>query len=58
VILRLQARLDVYNDKSPHDYQIDFSFGVVDFDPKVHANVEALLADGDALMYECKQRKG
>jgi len=58
VILRLQARLDVYNDKSPHDYQIDFSFGVVDFDPEVHANVEALLADGDALMYECKQRKG
>lgn len=58
VILRLQARLDVYNDKSPHDYQIDFSFGVVDFDPKVHANVEALLADGDALVYECKQRKG
>lgn len=58
VILRLQARLDVYNDKSPHDYQIDFSFGVVDFDPKVHANVEALLADGDAVMYECKQRKG
>ena len=57
VILRLQARLDVYNDKSVHDYTIDFSFGVVDFDPQVHADVEALLADGDALMYECKHGK-
>jgi len=57
VILRLQARLDVYNDQSVHDYKIDFSFGVVDFDPQIHPDVEALLADGDAMMYECKQTK-
>ncbi|ETN92731.1 putative diguanylate cyclase AdrA [Gammaproteobacteria bacterium MOLA455] len=57
VILRLQARLDVYNDKSVHDYTVDFSFGVVDFDPQVHADVDALLAAGHAMMYECKQTK-
>lgn len=58
VITRLQARVDEYNQQASHDYKIDFSFGIVDFDPQVHADVEALLADGDALMYECKQRKG
>lgn len=57
VITRLQARVDEYNQQASHDYKIDFSFGIVDFDPLVHADVEALLADGDALMYECKQRK-
>lgn len=57
VIARLQARVDEYNQEASHDYKIDFSFGIVDFDPQVHADVEALLADGDALMYECKQRK-
>ena len=57
VITRLQASLADYNEKSSHDYTIDFSFGVVDFDADVHLNVEALLADGDALMYECKQGK-
>jgi diguanylate cyclase (GGDEF)-like protein len=54
VIARLQSRVKDYNRKATHDYKIDFSFGIVDFDPQVHADVEALLADGDALMYECK----
>ena len=58
VIARLQKRIDEYNHKSTRDYKLDFSFGVVDFDPDCHLNVEALLADGDSLMYECKQKKG
>ena len=57
VIKRLQVSVADYNRTSNHDYQIDFSFGIVDFDPQAHPDVEALLADGDALMYECKQRK-
>ena len=57
VIARLQCRVEEYNQQASHDYKIDFSFGIVDFDPQVHADVEALLADGDTLMYEYKQRK-
>jgi len=57
VIARLQGRVEEYNQQASHDYKIDFSFGIVDFDPLLHADVEALLADGDTLMYECKQRK-
>ena len=54
VIARLQGRVEEYNQQASHDYKIDFSFGIVDFDPLLHADVEALLADGDTLMYECK----
>ena len=57
VIAQLQCRVEEYNQQASHDYKIDFSFGIVDFDPQVHADVEALLADGDTLMYEYKQRK-
>tara|TARA_B110000902_G_scaffold263596_1_gene343009 strand:+ start:1864 stop:2823 length:960 start_codon:yes stop_codon:yes gene_type:complete len=57
VIARLQGRVEEYNQQASHDYKIDFSFGIVDFDPLLHADVEALLADGDTLMYECKQIK-
>jgi len=57
VIKRLQVSVADYNRTSNHDYQIDFSFGIVDFDPQAHPDIEALLADGDALMYECKQKK-
>lgn len=57
VIARLQGTVDEYNRKASHDYRIDFSFGIVDFDPQVHGDVGALLAEGDALMYQCKKRK-
>ena len=57
VMARLQKSLDEYNQQQIHGYKIDFSFGVVDFDPDSHDNIEALLADGDAMMYKCKQQK-
>ena len=57
VLARLQKSLDEYNQQQTHGDRIDFSFGIVDFDPDSHGNIEALLADGDALMYKCKQQK-
>ncbi|MCB1679418.1 MAG: sensor domain-containing diguanylate cyclase [Halioglobus sp.] len=33
------------------DYDIHFSYGVVEYDPQRHISVQALLAEGDTLMY-------
>ena len=54
VIARLQLSLDEHNMATTSRYAISFSHGITSFDPVRHVNIEALLAEGDALMYECK----
>lgn len=54
---RLQQLLDASNEQSAHGYPIEFSYGVVEFDPARHRTVDALLAEGDHVMYEKKKAK-
>lgn len=46
--------LEKYNQEANRGYGISFSYGIAEFDPEQHHTVEALLADGDSLMYKCK----
>ena len=56
IIVRLQQSLNEYNQKANHEYDIEFSFGIVDFDPDKHDSIEVLLEEGDSLMYEYKKK--
>lgn len=56
IIVRLQQSLKKYNQKANREYDIEFSFGIVDFDPDKHNSIEVLLEDGDSLMYEYKKK--
>jgi diguanylate cyclase (GGDEF)-like protein len=56
VIARFRRALDQYNQQAGRGYDIAFSYGIVEFDPAKHDSVAALLAAGDALMYERKNR--
>jgi len=55
IFTRFQQSLDKYNQKSDCGYNISFSYGIVDFDPNKHVSIEALLDDGDSVMYEMKK---
>ncbi len=58
VVARFRKSLAKYNQEANRGYDISFSHGLVEFDPKKHNTTEALLADGDALMYELKKSRG
>lgn len=57
IIERLQHSLDQYNQTQNKDYDISFSFGIVEFDPERHSAIEELLKDADDLMYKHKKSK-
>ncbi len=57
IFVRLRQSLDKYNKASDRAYNILFSYGIVDYDPDKHGTVDALLQDGDALMYEWKKKR-
>jgi len=57
MIGRLQHALDVINRTENRGYDISFSHGVVEYERDKHRTVEALLAEGDALMYKLKKAK-
>lgn len=55
IIARFQHSLEKYNAEANRRYDLSFSYGVVEFDPDKHPTLEALLAEGDSLMYEHKR---
>ncbi len=55
IIEKFAQSLDTYNIEAKRGYDIEFSYGVVEYKPGQHASVDDLLADGDALMYEVKK---
>ncbi len=55
VMEKFRSELDNYNQQAKRGYDISFSYGVVEYDSTRHDNVEALLADGDELMYKFKK---
>ncbi len=58
VMKRFREDVAQYNDALELDYAVTYSYGVVRYDPAKHENLDALLAEGDALMYERKRRGG
>lgn len=57
VVARFRQSLEKYNREANRGYDILFSHGIVEFNPERHHTIEALLADGDSLMYELKRSK-
>jgi diguanylate cyclase (GGDEF)-like protein len=55
---RLDAAIEQYNKEAKRGYNIAFRFGKVAFDISGHADVEDLMAQADAMMYQNKQTKG
>tara|TARA_R110002050_G_scaffold57423_5_gene129349 strand:- start:270966 stop:271811 length:846 start_codon:yes stop_codon:yes gene_type:complete len=53
---RLQHSLNEHQQKVNKQYDIHFSYGIVSFDPDKHKTIEALLEEGDSLMYEHKHK--
>ena len=56
-IRRFVGLLDDYNKQASRGYDLAFSYGIVEFDPRRHDSIEALLSEGDALMYGYKQQQ-
>lgn len=57
IMERFSQSLHEYNQKTRRGYDISFSYGIVEFDADRHDTVEALLKEGDILMYECKKQR-
>jgi diguanylate cyclase (GGDEF)-like protein len=51
---RFKFSLDDYNKKAKRGYNIEFSYGIVDYDAEIHQTIDKLLADGDSRMYQTK----
>lgn len=58
VVSRLHQSVEKYNREAKRGYDIMFSHGIVEFNPEKHPALEAMLADGDSLMYVLKKSKG
>lgn len=57
MVSRLRQSVEKRNQETRRGYDISFSHGVVEFSPDKHATLDAMLADGDTLMYEIKKSK-
>lgn len=56
-VARLTRSIEKYNHEANHGYDISFSYGVVEFQPEKHSSIDALLAEGDSLMYQGKNAR-
>lgn len=55
-VAHLQNAVDRYNKESNAPYSIEFSMGIVQYNPFRHGSLEELLAAGDRLMYHDKRK--
>lgn len=58
IVARLRQSVTKYNQEAKCGYDILFSHGIIEFDPEKHHTIDAMLADGDSLMYGLKRSKG
>jgi diguanylate cyclase (GGDEF)-like protein len=49
-LARLEAAIARHNTAETHKYRIRFTVGAIHYDPKRHADIEMLLAEGDAFL--------
>jgi diguanylate cyclase (GGDEF)-like protein len=58
IFARFKNELEKRTREAARGYEIRFSYGVVEYSPARHDSIDALLAQGDALMYAMKQSSG
>ncbi|WP_420591300.1 diguanylate cyclase [Bacterioplanoides sp.] len=56
-VKRIREVVAEYNQYNPEDVAIHFSSGVVEFTTGKHEHLSDLMAEGDRLMYQCKQNQ-
>lgn len=56
-VARFRRALDAHNRLANRGYELRFSHGIVEFNPRKHPTINALVADGDALMYALKRSR-
>jgi diguanylate cyclase (GGDEF)-like protein len=56
-IEKFSGLLREYNHYKSRRYAVEYSYGIVEFEQNKHNSIEALLEDGDALMYQLKKSK-
>jgi diguanylate cyclase (GGDEF)-like protein len=54
---RLRAHLAEVSRGAPRGYEIQFSVGLVEFDPNRHASIDDLLKEADVAMYQDKNQR-
>lgn len=57
VLEAFEEKVDEYNKVSEKPYDIEFSYGVVEYDAGIHENLKQLLELADKKMYENKEKK-
>ena len=57
VMERFCQAVDHYNEDAARGYEIEFSYGIVEFDPEAPCSLAVLMDDADALMYQLKRAK-
>ena len=57
VVARLRQSVANYNREAGRGYDIVFSHGIVEFNPEKHHTIDAMLAEGDSLMYRLKKSR-
>ena len=55
IVKKFRQALEKHNRDADRGYDIEFSYGIVEFSPEKHRSIDSLLMDGDSLMY--KQKK-
>lgn len=57
MLQRLQDAVSEYNETSSRGYDLEFSYGVVEYDGKKHDSINTLLAEADHRMFKHKKSK-
>ena len=56
-MLRFNLALKKHNQKMNRNYNVSFSYGIVEFNPIKHTSINELLSDADDIMYQLKNAK-
>ena len=56
-MLRFNLALKKHNQKMNRNYNVSFSYGIVEFNPIKHTSINELLSDADDFMYQLKNAK-
>jgi diguanylate cyclase (GGDEF)-like protein len=56
IVEKFRQALEKHNSDAHRGYDIEFSYGIVEFSPEKHRSIDSLLMDGDSLMYKQKNK--
>ena len=54
IIARLDKQVASYNQSSKRGYDLSYAFGIAEYNAKLHNDIEGLLSDADAKIFESK----